>query len=410
MRSALRNNYARQADSAVFASFSSPAAGTNHLTGFYRPSPERIGKTSRRAAFAHRHIAIIYRQDSTIPAPIPHYLPTALRTGERMASIGRYRGGYRAQVYVRGQRKSKTFRTMREAQGWAAATETTLAAPAGDRHTVGELIERYAEEVMRHKKGSRIEEHQARALLRDFPELAAKKLSEVDTPDMATWRDARLKTVSDATVLRSLNWLRHAFRIAREEWKWMDRNPLKGMRLPRNPAARVRRVSPAEVRLLCRNLDYRAGKAPQSRQQEVALAFMVGLRSGMRAGEILSLGKGTLDLKRRVATVAHKTQHLTGRPREVPLTRHAIRLLKPVAGRARCFSISSAVLDTLFRKARDRLLIEDLHFHDTRAEALTRLSRKVDVLTLARISGHKDLRILQNAYYRETAAEIAARL
>lgn len=137
---------------------------------------------------------------------------------------------------------------------------------------------------------------------------------------------------------------------------------------------------------------------------------MVALRSGMRAGEILSLGKATLDLKRRVATVAHKTQHLTGRPREVPLTRHTCRLLAPVADQKRCFSISSAVLDTMFRKARDRLMIEDLHFHDSRAEALTRLARKVDVLTLAKISGHKDLRILQNAYYRETAAEIAARL
>jgi hypothetical protein len=33
----------------------------------------------------------------------------------------------------------------------------------------------------------------------------------------------------------------------------------------------------------------------------------------MRAGEILSLGKKNLNLKRRVASVAHKTQHLTGR-------------------------------------------------------------------------------------------------
>jgi integrase len=142
----------------------------------------------------------------------------------------------------------------------------------------------------------------------------------------------------------------------------------------------------------------------------VALAFMIGLRSAMRAGEILSLGKGTLDISRRVARVKHKTQHLTGRPREIPLTRHAVRLLAPVADRERCFAISSAVLDTLFRKARDRLMIKDLHFHDSRAEALTRLARKVDVLTLGKISGHKDLNILQNAYYRETAAEIAARL
>lgn len=327
-----------------------------------------------------------------------------------MASIGKYRGGYRAQVYVSGQRASSTFRTMREAQAWAAAKEAELEQSPASRHTLRDLIERYRNEVLPGKKGGDHEDRQAAALLRDFPELVAKSLADLDTPDLAAWRDARLKTVSDATILRQLNWLRHALRLARDEWKWMTHDPLKGMRIPRQPAPRVRRVSPREVRLLCQNLGYRAGRAPETRNQEVALAFLVALRSGMRAGEILSLGRANLDLRRRVAAVEHKTQHLTGRPREVPLTRHAIRLLRPVADHERCFTLSSAVLDTLFRKARDRLLIKDLHFHDSRAEALTRLARKVDVMTLAKISGHQDLRILQRAYYRETAAEIAARL
>jgi integrase len=327
-----------------------------------------------------------------------------------MASIGRYAGGYRAQVYVRGQRRSKTFRTLREAQGWAAATEKTLAAPAGDRHTVRELIERYIEIEISRKKGGRHEEHQARAFLRDFPQLADKKLSDADTPDFAVWRDARLKTVTGSTVLRNLNWLRHAFHVARDEWRWLDRSPLTGLGMPAHSHPRDRRVSPGEVRSLCRSLDYRPGRAPETKQQEVALAFMLGLRTAMRAGEILRLGRATLDLRQRVATVEHKTQHLTGRPRLVPLTAHAVRLLRPVADRERCFTISSATLDILFRKARDRLMIEDLHFHDTRAEALTRLARKVDVMTLSKISGHKDMRILYNTYYRETAAEIAARL
>lgn len=246
-------------------------------------------------------------------------------------------------------------------------------------------------------------------MLRDFPAMVDKPLADLDTPDLAAWRDQRLAKVSDATVLRQLNWLRHALRLARDEWRWMAHDPLKGMRIPRQPAPRVRRVLPVEVRRLCQSLGYRAGRAPTTRNQEVALAFLVALRSAMRAGEILSPGRANLDLKRRVASVEHKTQHITGRPRDVPLTRHAVRLLSPVAGRERCFTVSSAVLDALFRKARDRLLIKDLHFHDSRAEALTRLSRKVDVLTLAKISGHKDLRILQG-YYRETAEQIAARL
>jgi integrase len=327
-----------------------------------------------------------------------------------MASIGKHKGGYRAQVYVRGRRASRTFRTMREAQGWATAKEGELHETPAGRHTLRDLVERYQRDVISKKKGGEHEDRQATALLRDFPNLVAKKLAEIDTPEMAAWRDTRLRKVSDATILRQLSWLRHAFRLAREEWKWMAHNPLKGLRLPRQPAPRVRRVSPQEIRLLCRNLGYRPGRAPSTRNQEVALAFMVALRSAMRAGEILSLGKDNLNLTRRVAAVEHKTQYLTGRPREVPLTRHAVRLLRPVANQDRCFSLSSASLDALFRKARDRLLIEDLHFHDSRAEALTRMARKIDVLTLARISGHKDLRVLQNAYYRETAAEIAARL
>lgn len=52
--------------------------------------------------------------------------------------------------------------------------------------------------------------------------------------------------------------------------------------------------------------------------------------------------------------------------------------------------------------------MDDLHFHDSRADALTRLSRRMDVLRLSKISGHKDLNQLLEAYYRESAADVAA--
>jgi integrase len=66
--------------------------------------------------------------------------------------------------------------------------------------------------------------------------------------------------------------------------------------------------------------------------------------------------------------------------------------------------------DALFRKYRDQLLIEGLTFRDTRATALTLLSRRVDVLTLAAVSGHLDLRTLREVYYRERPEDIAARI
>ena len=50
-----------------------------------------------------------------------------------------------------------------------------------------------------------------------------------------------------------------------------------------------------------------------------------------------------------------------------------VRLLNRRAGRAQFFDVSSASLDALFRKTTTALLIDNLHFHDFRAEALTRL-------------------------------------
>ncbi|ANA34483.1 hypothetical protein LMG18090_04063 [Ralstonia mannitolilytica] len=341
-----------------------------------------------------------------------------------MASFSQNGSGWRAQVYVSGERDSKTFRTKREAQAWASTREQELRdrLTKGESHTrtVAEMLNRYAEEISTKKQGARPERLRIQAFLRDFPALSAKTLATVKTPDIAAWRDARLsgklpdgtqtRPNAPASVLRDINWLRNAFLTARDEWHWIEHNPFTGLTMPTDGAPRSRRVTPREVKLICRRLHYRTGHAPETKSQEVALAFLIGLRTAMRAGEILSLGRDTLDMKRRVATVQHKMQYVTKRPREIPLSRHAVRLLRPVAEFERCFTITSKSLDALFRKARDQLMIDDLHFHDTRAEALTRLSRKVDVMTLAKISGHTDLRILQEVYYREAAEDIAARL
>lgn len=328
-----------------------------------------------------------------------------------MAYIKKLKNGrWRVQVERAGQRSSGVFDTKAEATNWGAQEEAALLAVkrgAFPRRTLAEAMDRYAEGVSSLKRGARSEALRLEAFKRDFPSIAGMVISEVTTPDMARWRDARLKKVSPGSVQRDINLLSNVFTIARDEWHWCGKSPFTGMRRPGDNPARTRRVLPAEVRRLCRWLGYRTGEV-KTKQQEVALAFLLGLRTGMRASEILSLSTKTVDMARRVATVQHKTQHITGKPRTVPLSRHAVRLLRSLDGRG--FTITSASLDSLFRKARDALLLKDLHFHDSRAEALTRLARKVDVMTLARISGHKDLRVLLDSYYRESASDIAARL
>lgn len=330
-----------------------------------------------------------------------------------MAYIRKQRGKWRAEIEKAGVRKSATFLTKAEATNWAAAEEAAiLAGTRGQypRKTLGDALDEYERRVSVHKKGARHEGLRMQALRRDFPELSGKILSEITTPDLVAWRDARLQTVTPGSVQRDINLLRNVFAVARDEWHWCGQNPFTGMRMPGDNPARQRRVKPAEAKAICRWLGYRTGVV-ETKQQEVALAFLLSLRSGMRVGEILALTDQNVDLDKRVARVPHKTQHITGKPRAVPLTKHAVRLLRVLAGRkGPLFTVTAASLDALFRKARTNVGIDDLHFHDARAEALTRLSRKVDPLTLARISGHKDLKILMEVYYREEAEAIAARL
>ena len=93
-------------------------------------------------------------------------------------------------------------------------------------------------------------------------------------------------------------------------------------------------------------------------------------------------------------------------PVKVPLARKGVALFAKYAP----FTLTADQISPIFSDLTDKLLIDDLTFHDSRASALTWLSRRYDVMTLARISRHKNLKILMDTYYRETAEQIAARL
>lgn len=126
----------------------------------------------------------------------------------------------------------------------------------------------------------------------------------------------------------------------------------------------------------------------------------------MRAGEIAGLEWDRVDLDRRVALLTHTKN---GRPREVPLSTRAVELIRALPELDPAFGLSSRQLDVLFRKLRDRPGVKGLTFHDSRHAAITALSTKLDVLALARMVGHKDLRQLRE-YYNECAEELAKRL
>jgi hypothetical protein len=152
-----------------------------------------------------------------------------------MASVGKYRDGYRAQVFVKGQRDSKTFRTKREASSWAAIREVELreesAKPVAEKKTLLDAMRRYARDESPKKRGARWERIRLAAFESILP--AHLSLAEVTPEMLAKWRDDRLKVVKPGSVIRDIGLLSAVLDIARREWKWIEVNPLSDVRRPR---------------------------------------------------------------------------------------------------------------------------------------------------------------------------------
>lgn len=334
-----------------------------------------------------------------------------------MAYFRKLKTGWRVEVERAGVRASKMFQTKAAAQAWAVEEEAKILRGIGKLYpdkTLADALDKYRAEVSINKRSSHSEGLRFAAMMRDFPALCGKLLQEITPADIGSWRDARRQSVSDSSVVREASTLKNLWNVARDEWGWCGESPWKKVKMPRKAHARTRQTHGGELYRLLRGLGYRTGVRPDMPQQQVALAYLVAHHTAMRAGEILSLRRSSVDLARRVIRLdRHKTDSEVG-VRHVPFTTRAARLLRLLdgwaaeAGRDTYFTISSQSLDTLFRKVRDRLLIDNLRFHDSRAAALTRLSKRMDVLRLAKISGHKDLNQLLSAYYRETAADVAA--
>jgi integrase len=319
-----------------------------------------------------------------------------------MASITRHRGQWRAQIARRGIRKSKVFPTRQAARDWAAREEYKIL--NGEKVAAAlsllDVLERYAREVSPSKRGHRWE---VIRLEKFQGEIGSLRLGDLEARDIADWRDKRLRDVSPSSVRREMGLLGSVLRIAREEWGLMQTDPMQGVRKPAEHAPRDRLPTDAEIERLA----HVAGDDLSTATGRAFHAFRFACETAMRAGEIVGLTWDCVDLDRRVA---HLPMTKNGRSRDVPMTADAVNLLRALPVGDPVFGLTSRQLDALFRSMRAKAEIEGLRFHDSRAYALTRLARKVDVLTLAKISGHRDLRILSNTYYRETAESIAKRL
>jgi integrase len=316
---------------------------------------------------------------------------------------------WRVELYVKGKRRSASFPTKAEAAGWAMRQEAELSGKDRPVHAMSEALRKYADEVSPEHRGERWERLRLAVIERTWPK-ARQAIGDVTGADVAAWRDARSGEVSAASVAREMTLLRCVFESARRDWGWIDDNPMRDVRRPREPPSRKRRVMDDEIDAMIAALGYRRGDVPETQSQRVAVAFLLAIETAMRAGEILGLTWADV---REKAVRLPRTKN--GDVRDVPLSpaARALLALLPRGGDA-VIDVKPALRDALFRKARSKAVecvpsVASLHFHDSRAEAIWRLSKKLDVLDLARIIGHRDLKSLL-IYYRASADDLADKL
>lgn len=320
-----------------------------------------------------------------------------------MASIRKHGTGWRAQVYRNGIRRSKVFPSKRAAQDWASRQEYLIenSDAIASAQPFADVLLRYAREVSPTKRGMRWEILRLEAMSRG--RLGKIPIGQLTAADFADWRDRRLREVAAGTVRREMVLISAVLSQARREWGLISVSPMADVRKPSSPPPRDRLPTAEEMERLA----HAAGDDLTNATARAYHAFLFACETAMRAGEIVGLTAARVDLGARVA---HLERTKNGRSRTVPLSTEAVMLLEALPPCDPIFGLTSRQLDALWRKIRERAGVEGLRFHDSRAEGCLRLSRRLDVLDLARCTGHMDLKMLISTYYRESAAEIAKRL
>jgi integrase len=328
---------------------------------------------------------------------------------ERISSDGSK--SFRVRVRLKGRPAiSATFNRKTDAKDWARSTEVSIKegryfkTAEAKRHTLGELINRYLDEVLPDKPKSI--KDQSMQLKWWKTHLGDYLLSDISASILMSTRNNLRKesiqkgntktTRSNATVNRYMAALSHVFSVAVREWEWMEDSPIKKITRLKEDRGRTRFLNDKErERLLaiCKEFE----------NDSLYLIVVIALSTGARQGEILNLRWNNVDLKRRQVTfVETKNDEI----RTVPLQGLAYELIKERAENRRIDTTlifpsntkpqKPLSINSVFRRAVQKAKLDDFRFHDLRHSAASYLAMNgASLAEIAEILGHKTLQMVK---------------
>ena len=360
--------------------------------------------------------------------------------------------------------QSKTFRFKKDAQIWARGVkhqmDTNLFIPGDDakKTTFGEVAQRYIAEVLPAKRGQVQATYLLKSLIKTF---GSYSLSSLTPAVLSAHILERSKSVGKQTVVHELGMISRVFKAASRWGIQLPQGiPTKLVEKPRLPNGRTRRLEPGEEELILAALKNCKSDWPR-------LAFVLALETAGRQSELVGLKwedvnlvNNTVRLRgkdggvtktgedfREVGLSSRAVAVLSEIPRQargkvLPLTAHALKLSwQRALTTARRTYIHGLLRDQLARsglnesaqaaqikaitfkktaplpltlqvladlESTDKTLL-DLHFHDLRHEATSRLANRLQMHELMNMTGHKSSQMVSR-YYHPRAAELALKL
>lgn len=303
----------------------------------------------------------------------------------RKSADGTWR--FTAQIRIRRDGKlvhteAATRGTRAEAERWAKRREVELQEPGAldpkGRETVGDLIRRYVAEFEPVMRWRRSKTADLNRLLTH--EIADRPAAALTAQHLIAHVQARVAAgVAPSTAGNDLVWLAGVLRTARSVWRAPiaphiaedARDACRRLKLVAPSKRRDRRPTDVELsKLLAHYRSAKRGEIPMADLIEFAVA------SARREDEICRLEWRDLDRPASaimVRDVKHPTER-EGNHLQAKLTAEALAIIDRQPRRGPLiFPYNAKSVSSSFTRACHVLGVEDLHFHDLRHEATSRL-------------------------------------
>ena len=237
----------------------------------------------------------------------------------------------------------------------------------------------------------------------DFLKIVGDKpIKQITIQDIEQFKNERLKQVANMTVNIDLRTLRAVFNLA-IKWSWLNKNPLKYVRLMSIIQKEKLSFNKSEIELIINNIE------------DISLKnfVLVGLLTGCRLDEICNIQLKDINLKERTLRIINKIDFVTKTKsiRNVPISNELYSLLLTMIKNENNvinfynpdeylfknkhnIKFNKGYISKSFKKVLRKLnLPEKFHFHCLRHTFITQLIKNgVNINYVKEIAGHSDIK------------------